>query len=151
MPLTDIKNFVEVDAHIGSGGQPTAEQLAELAAAGYGAVINLGLLDPKYCLPDEAGLVASLGIAYEHIPVLFDAPKRQDFWAFVAVMDRFAGKRVFVHCAANYRVSSFLALYGELRLGWARERADALARQLWQPNTTWLEFLAACRAEFERA
>jgi protein tyrosine phosphatase (PTP) superfamily phosphohydrolase (DUF442 family) len=147
MALADIKNFLEVDPCIGSAGQPSAEQLAEIVAAGYSAIINLGLLDPKYCLPDEAGLVASLGIAYEHIPVLFDAPKKHDFLAFLAAMDRLAAQRVFVHCAANYRVSTFLALYGELRLGWARERADALARQLWQPNATWLEFMAACRTE----
>jgi protein tyrosine phosphatase (PTP) superfamily phosphohydrolase (DUF442 family) len=148
MPIEDIKNFLRIDDRVGTAGQPSEDQLREVAAGGYACVVNLGLLDPKYCLPDEAGLAAALGLAYRHIPVKFDAPAPEDFAAFVAAMDTWAGKRVFVHCAANYRVSSFMALYGELRLGWTRAQADAHARALWQPNETWLRFLEDCRARF---
>ena len=52
-------------------------------------------------------------------------------------MDAWAGERVFVHCAANFRVSSFMAVYGEMRLGWDRDRADRHARTFWEPNRTW--------------
>ena len=148
MSLTAIKNFIPIDDRIATAGQPTEEQVRAIAVAGFAAVVNLGLLDPKYCLPDEAGLVASLGLSYRHIPVKFDAPTVGDFEAFAAAMDALATERVFVHCAANYRVSSFMALYGELRLGWTRERADTHARCLWQPNETWQELLRACRATF---
>jgi protein tyrosine phosphatase (PTP) superfamily phosphohydrolase (DUF442 family) len=144
---TDIKNFVQVDARLGTAGQPSESQLRALASEGYAAVVNLGLLDPKYCLSDEAGLVAALGMEYRHIPVKFDAPAVEDFRAFVATMDAWQGKTVFAHCAANYRVSAFVALYGELRLGWSRARAEELARRLWAPNETWLAFLARCREE----
>jgi protein tyrosine phosphatase (PTP) superfamily phosphohydrolase (DUF442 family) len=146
--VTDgIKNFLPIGDRIGTAGQPTEEQLRELAAAGYQGVINLGLLDPRYCLPDEAGLVAALGMRYEHIPVRFDAPAAADFDAFLAVMDRWAAERVFVHCALNYRVSSFIALYGEARLGWTRAQADEHARRLWQPNEIWRAFLDERRAQ----
>jgi protein tyrosine phosphatase (PTP) superfamily phosphohydrolase (DUF442 family) len=148
MPLTNIKNFLAVDARIGSAGQPTEIEFSEIAAAGYSAVTNLGLLDPRYCLPDEAGLVASLGMAYRHLPVVFDAPQLEDFAAFLETMDEWQERRVFVHCAANYRVSSFLALYGELRLGWTRERAERHARTFWEPNPVWLSLLAQCRERF---
>jgi len=147
MALDDIKNFIRVSEGLGTAGQPTEAQVAEVAAAGFSAVVNLGILDPKYCLPDEAGLVASLGMDYRHIPVIFDAPAVEDFRAFVATMDGWADKRVLAHCAANYRVSAFVALYGELRLGWTRARADEHARRLWQPNTTWRELIERCRAE----
>jgi protein tyrosine phosphatase (PTP) superfamily phosphohydrolase (DUF442 family) len=147
MALTDIRNFHAIDPRLGTAGQPTEAQLREVAAEGYAAVANLGLLDPKYCLPDEAGLVASLGMEYRHLPVKFDAPALDDFRAFAATMDAWAAKKVFVHCAANYRVSTFVALYGELRLGWTRARADELARTLWQPNEVWRAFLARVRAE----
>jgi protein tyrosine phosphatase (PTP) superfamily phosphohydrolase (DUF442 family) len=147
MALTDIKSFLRIDERLGTAGQPTEAQLGDVAAAGYAAVVNLGLLDPKYCLPDEAGVVASLGLEYRHIPVRFDAPAVEDFRAFVATMDAWSGEKVFVHCAANFRVSAFVALYGELRLGWPRARADALARTLWQPNDVWRAFIARCRAE----
>jgi protein tyrosine phosphatase (PTP) superfamily phosphohydrolase (DUF442 family) len=146
MAIDDIKNFLAVDARIGTAGQPTEAELAEVAAAGYRAVVNLGLLNPEYCLPDEAGLAASLGLRYSHLPVSFDAPTVADFEAFVAQMDAWAGERVFVHCAANFRVSSFMAVYGQLRLGWDRDRADLHARAFWEPNPTWQAFLAECRA-----
>src|SRR4051812_47845539 len=104
MPLTNIKNFSVIDLRIASAGQPTESEFSELAAAGYSSVINLGLLDPRYCLPDEAGLVASLGMAYHHLPVVFDAPQLEDFEAFLETMDDWRERRVLVHCAANYRV-----------------------------------------------
>lgn len=150
MALDDIKNFLALDERIATAGQPTEEQLREVAAAGYEAVINLGLLDPRYCLPDEAGLARFLGLDYHHVPVQFDAPSAEDFQAFLSAMERVAGKRVLVHCAANFRVTSFVALWGEAAQGWSRERADALARTFWEPNETWQRFLAARRADAQR-
>jgi protein tyrosine phosphatase (PTP) superfamily phosphohydrolase (DUF442 family) len=148
MAVADIKNFRVIDERLASAGQPTEQQLAEVGAHGYSAVINLGLLDPRYCLPDEAALCSTLGLRYRHIPVAFEAPLVADFEAFLRAMDELSPDRVFVHCAANYRASSFLSLYAELRLGWSRERADELARSLWQPNPVWLGFLATCRGRW---
>jgi protein tyrosine phosphatase (PTP) superfamily phosphohydrolase (DUF442 family) len=148
MALDDIKNFLAIDGRIATAGQPTEVELAEVAADGYSAVVNLGLLNPEYCLPDEAGLAASLGLRYSHLPVSFDAPAAADFETFVARMDGWAGERVFVHCAANFRVSSFMSVYGELRLGWDRDRADRHARTFWEPNPTWQRFVADCRARW---
>ena len=54
MPLGDIKNFVPVSDHLGTAGQPSEAQLRDVAAAGFAVVVNLGLLDPRYCLRDEA-------------------------------------------------------------------------------------------------
>jgi protein tyrosine phosphatase (PTP) superfamily phosphohydrolase (DUF442 family) len=147
MALGEIRNFLVVDERLVTAGQPTEAQLGDVAAAGTAGVVNLGLLDPKYCLADEAGVVAGLGMDFRHIPVRFDAPAVDDFRAFVAVMDAWADRRVLVHCAANYRVSAFVALWGELRHGWTRARADAHARTFWEPNETWQTFMAACRAE----
>jgi protein tyrosine phosphatase (PTP) superfamily phosphohydrolase (DUF442 family) len=145
--LADIRNFRSIDDRLGTAGQPTEAQLADVAAAGYAVVVNLGLLDPKYCLPDEAGAVASLGMAYRHIPVKFDTPTVEDFRAFVTAMDAWSDRKVFVHCAANFRVSAFVAVYAELRLGWTRARAEELVHLMWQPNGTWRAFIDRCRAE----
>jgi protein tyrosine phosphatase (PTP) superfamily phosphohydrolase (DUF442 family) len=147
MALKDINNFVPVDDRLATAGQPTEAQLADVAAAGFEAVVNLGLLDPSYCLRDEAGLTATLGLSYRHIPVKFDAPTSADLQTFVDTMDGLADRRVFVHCAGNYRVSVFMALFGELRLGWSRERADRLIERLWRPSQVWSHFLERCREE----
>jgi protein tyrosine phosphatase (PTP) superfamily phosphohydrolase (DUF442 family) len=86
MPLGEIENFVEIGDLMGTGGQSSESQLKDVASAGYQVVINLGLLDPKYCLWDEAGLVGDLGMEYHHIPVVFTDPKTGDFRRFVKVM-----------------------------------------------------------------
>jgi protein tyrosine phosphatase (PTP) superfamily phosphohydrolase (DUF442 family) len=145
-----IKNFIPVTDALVTGGQPTAPQLEEVARAGFEVVVNLGLLDPRYCLPDEQGLTASLGMQYHHIPVDFKAPRLEDLAKFFGVMDAAVGKRVFVHCAANYRVSGFVGLYGQAKLGWSPEQADALVRRVWQPDETWQQFIAAARQSLRR-
>jgi protein tyrosine phosphatase (PTP) superfamily phosphohydrolase (DUF442 family) len=150
-PLHEIDNFLPIDARIGTSGQPSDAELGVVAREGYAAVINLGMLDPRYCLADEAGLVSSLGMEYRHIAVPFDAPTLEHLDAFIETMDAWRDRRVFVHCAANWRVSSFMALYGELRLGWTRERADAHTREFWELNECWTNFLRDGRAHLAGA
>ena len=145
MPLDEIKNFVVVSDRLGTAGQPSEAQLRDVAAAGFDVVVNLGLLDLRYCLADEAGTVASLGLAYHHIPVDFSAPQADDLRRFFDVMDGARDQKVFVHCAANYRVSSFVALYGEARFGWSSDQGDAHIRRIWEPNETWVRFIADAR------
>jgi protein tyrosine phosphatase (PTP) superfamily phosphohydrolase (DUF442 family) len=98
---------------------------------------------------DEAGLTRSLGMEYHHIPVDFNAPQSDDLQKFFEVMDTSREKKVFVHCAANYRVSGFIALYGQSRLGWSAEQADAHVSRVWNPNDTWKAFIEASRARLK--
>jgi protein tyrosine phosphatase (PTP) superfamily phosphohydrolase (DUF442 family) len=147
MTVEDVKNFRQVDEVLGTAGQPSESQLREIALAGYEVVINLGLLDPRYCLPDEAGLVSGLGMEYQHIPIVFGSPRVADFERFVEVMESCRGRRTFVHCAMNWRVSAFVALYGEMRLGWSRTTADRHMKIFWEPDEVWTEFAAQCRAK----
>ena len=126
---SDIRNFVGLSDSLATAGQPSEPQLKTLAA-GFEMVVNLGLLDPRVCLPDEPGLIQSLGMAYRHIPVDFNAPRFENLERFFEVMDASRDQRVFVHCAANYRVSAFVALYGEAKawlVGERRRRAHQTA------------------------
>jgi protein tyrosine phosphatase (PTP) superfamily phosphohydrolase (DUF442 family) len=94
-------------------------------------------------LKDEACSVRRLGLEYIHIPVQFDAPTETDLVKFFDAMDRHKHHRVWVHCAANMRVTAFLGLYSRLREGWPEERAFALLREIWQPDEVWSEFIAS--------
>ena len=147
MAIEEIRNYVALSDELATGGQPSEEQVRRLAQAGFETVINLGLLDPRYCLEDEAGLVRSLGLEYQHIPVDFQAPTMEDLRQFFAAMQEAQGKRVFVHCAANYRVSSFVSLYGQAKLGWSSEQAAAHIRRLWEPNEVWAAFIERSQQE----
>ena len=140
--LSSIHNYRAVDESLATSGQPTVAQLESIANAGFETVINLALHDdPRYSLPDEAGTVQGLGLGYVHIPVQFAAPTEQDLGAFFAAMEAQRGKKVWVHCAANIRVSAFLGLYRVIKQGWQEERAFDLMRGLWQPNDVWSAFI----------
>lgn len=142
--ITGIYNYRPIDANLATSGQPSEEQLAAIAAEGYEVVINLALHDdPRYSLRDEAGAVQSLELDYVHIPVKFDAPTAQDLHRFFEAMEHHANRRVWVHCAANMRVTAFLGLFRVLRQGYSEERAFEPMRSVWEPNTVWTAFIAS--------
>ena len=68
-------------------------------------VVNLGLEDAEYALAGEGDLVLACGMAYVHLPVIWARPTVTDLEAFFNVMEENQGKKMFVHCAANMRVS----------------------------------------------
>ena len=143
MAISDIYNYRQAAPDIATSGQPREDQLAAIAAAGYEVMINLALHDdPRYSLEDEASSVQAVGIEYVHIPVQFGAPTTRDMTSFFDAMDRTKGRRVWIHCAANMRVTAFLGLYWQLREGWPEERAFSLMRDVWQPNDVWSSFIA---------
>lgn len=119
----DVCNYIRVSEHIATGGQPTEEQLAAITNAGCTTVVNLGLHDADYALPDERGLVESLGMEYVHIPVLWDRPTKADLAQFCEIMAGYEDRDIFVHCAANKRVSVFVALDRVTRQGWTAQEA----------------------------
>ena len=144
----DIYNYRAVDALLSTSGQPSEGELRAVAAHGFHVVINLALHDdPRYSLPDEAGLVTSLGLTYVHIPVVFTAPTEADLFEFFAAMDVHRDRRKLVHCAANKRVSSFVGLHRVIRLGWDEAAAFALMRDIWGPDPVWTAFIAAMLAK----
>ena len=62
-------------------------------------------------------------------------------------MRRHRLEKVWVHCAANKRVSVFVGLYLYSCEGLARAEAFALQRDIWEPNPVWSEFLERMLAE----
>ena len=146
--FSDIRNFRQAGPDLATSGQPTEADFADIAEAGYEVIINLALHDdPRYSLADEPGTVRALGMYYIHIPVTFDHPARDDLLAFLDAMQRNHGRRIWVHCAANYRVSAFVGLHRVLREGWAQGSAFELMDGVWKPNKTWAAFIAAALEE----
>jgi protein tyrosine phosphatase (PTP) superfamily phosphohydrolase (DUF442 family) len=147
----EITNFVRVDERIATAGQPTEDQLVSAAAEGYTAVVNLGMLDPRYALTDEAGLVRSLGMAYHHVPVVWEEPRESDFEAFeraMASLRSLPEGKVLIHCAANFRVTAFYSLYAQKHLGWTDAQAAALRARIWKDRREppWDDLIARIRS-----
>lgn len=153
MSVESIINFIGIDSRIGTGGQPTLDQLRAAREAGYEAVINLAPNNAEnHALADEAAHVAALGMSYHHIPVEWTRPQRAHFDAFVKAMHEVRQQKVLIHCAANFRVTAFFALYAMRHAGWSAEQADALIDRVWRsrPDYTmdeiWRAFIAEIRA-----
>ena len=145
--LEDIYNYLKLSEFIGTSGQPSEAQITEIAQAGYKLVINLALSDTKHSLPDERLAVESHGMEYIHLPVIWERPTVENLDAFCDVMDANRGKKIFVHCAANMRVSAFMALYRIRRQGWKPEEAFRDMQRIWTPEGWWQEFILAALAD----
>lgn len=148
MPLRDIINYYEADERIATSGQPGREQFGDIAAAGYQAIINLALPDSRGALSDEDEIVSALDLAYFHIPVNFETPRLQDLELFFDLMRALEGKRIWVHCAMNYRVSCFLYLYRKHVLDMPDEQAARAMREIWQPQGAWQALIEAAARRF---
>ena len=139
--LSEIYSFRAVGDKLGTAGQPTQEQFRMVREAGFEAVINLALPTSDNALANEGSVVTNLGMSYVHIPVDFKAPASQDFRAFCRVMEAFDERPVFVHCAANKRVSAFVFLYRVLCQRIALPEAERDLRAVWQPDEIWSRFI----------
>jgi uncharacterized protein (TIGR01244 family) len=136
-----IYNFHMVNDELACSGQPTEEQLNDVADAGYKVVINLGLTGAKYSLPDEAAFAAGLGLNYHHIPVQFDGPQLEELEDFLGLMAQHQGEKILVHCAANYRASCFTGLYLLATQQIDQDEMDDFVANIWQPDPLWRQFM----------
>lgn len=147
MSTKDIYNYIKVNDQIITGGQPTEEQLKSTAAEGFTNVINLATFDRDYSLEDETALVHALGMAYTHIPVIWENPLESDFEAFERTMKQLPSGKTLIHCAANYRVTAFYSLYAQKNLGWSEEQAEGFRLQIWKDShyPVWEQFIKKMR------
>ena len=141
MEKCSIINFKMLTEGIATSGQPSEDELLQIAKTGYDVVINLGLSDTEYSVRNEDQILKSMGIKYIHIPVVFESPKDEDFQEFVLALNKYKESKVFIHCAANKRVSAFIALYRIMVLGWEKDKAIHELEQIWRPNNIWESFI----------
>ena len=142
--LAEIYNFEQMTDWLGTSGQPTREQFAAIADAGYDAVINLALPESDRAIADEGSIIAGLGMHYVHLPVQMENPTLDNLRTFIGVMQALDGKKVWVHCVVNARVSAFVFHYlrKEKNLPEQDARSSILAQ--WEPrmDDVWKAFLA---------
>ncbi|MEM9715081.1 MAG: protein tyrosine phosphatase family protein [Pseudomonadota bacterium] len=140
--LPHILNFRRLDDRITLSGQPTEEQLAELAKTGVTHIINLGPHTNNGALPDEPGAVSNLGMEYIYIPVDFEAPTDDDFDQFCSALENLLTQRIHVHCIYNARVTAFFYRYAKSGLS-PLDTAAAFDMMdgIWRPGDDWAKFI----------
>ena len=141
--MNDMFNFMSYDERLSSSGMPTAQQMKSAVEAGVQLVINLAPHNVSDALPGEPELVESLGMQYVNIPVTWATPTQENLKKFMDEMDANQGKKIHVHCQANYRASAFIALYRILRLGWTHADALEVMHKIWDEEdyTVWKMFI----------
>ena len=125
---TDFQNTIADVGPAFVAGQPTADALRSMKAAGVTTVINLRTqpeMDNRQQVPfDEEALVKELGMKYVHIPLGGpDTPYTPA--AVTAVNDamKAAGGKVLLHCTVAWRASHMWAAYLATYRGYTLEQA----------------------------
>jgi protein tyrosine phosphatase (PTP) superfamily phosphohydrolase (DUF442 family) len=132
-----LTNFHFVSETLASSGYLKMDEYQLIKQYGFKHVINLIPGDQK----EERAVVESLGLSYEQIPVDWSEPSLENFESFAKLMKRYGKDKVYVHCQANYRASTFVFLHRmtNLRVKEAEAKKDLL--KIWTPSATWQDFI----------
>ena len=141
--LAEIRNYIEYSPTFASAGQPSREQLALLPDAGYERVIYIAMTSSGDAIADEDVIIKELGMEYIHLPVIWDAPTKTDFYTYAAAMQHAADKKTLLHCQANFRASAFSFLYRVLYEETSVADAKADMDTIWRPNEIWKDLIFA--------
>ena len=71
----------------------------------------------------------------------FKKPLKANFDKFVENIKQNKNKKIWVHCAANMRVSAFVYKYRRDELGLEDKDINKDLKAIWTPNKTWQSFL----------
>lgn len=139
--LEGIINFRQYSDNFASSGQPTAEQFSAVAEQGFERVVYIAFSNNPNALPDADQVVKELGMEYMHVPVTFDNPLPDDFYAFADSMQRNTDKKTLLHCQVNARATAFSFLYRVVFEDVPVDVAKADMNTVWQPNEVWRDFI----------
>jgi protein tyrosine phosphatase (PTP) superfamily phosphohydrolase (DUF442 family) len=139
--LAEITNFRQYSATFASAGQPTREQFQVIADQGFERIVYIAFTNNNNALADADQVVKGLGMEYMHVPVAFDNPLPDDFYAFADSMRRNTGKKTLLHCQVNARATAFSFLYRVLYNDASISAAKADMNTVWQPNEVWRDFI----------
>lgn len=137
--ISGVANACQILPNVVTGGQPTAEQLTALKAAGGDIVLDLR--DPMEPRPvDEAALVRELGMEYVNIPVRTGSLDDETLEHILLVLRRAADRTVFFHCGSGSRVGGALIPYFILDQGMEEEDAVGQAMRVGLRSAEYMEW-----------
>ena len=120
---------------------PAVEDFPEMAAEGYEIVISLCQDIDSETLTDEDTLVSRAGMRYIHLPVTFAEPTIDDYELLRDILRSVQERKVWLHCARNWRVLAFMTIYRIVEMSMTHSEAEGLAHCIWKPNETWQAFI----------
>jgi uncharacterized protein (TIGR01244 family) len=118
-----MSQHMQINERITVGGQPSEDELKQLAADGFKTIVNLRTKNEEglRLSPDAEGeQVRELGMEYVHFPVSRDqmSPELED--EFRQRLPSFTPP-VFVHCGSGKRAGAFVVMDKAIKEGWSGE------------------------------
>ena len=145
--LAEITNFRQYSDSFASSGQPTREQFQLIAEQGFERIVYIAFTNNNNALADADQVVKGLGMEYMRVPVAFDNPLPDEFYAFADSMQRNTGKKTLLHCQVNARATAFGFLYRVIYEDVSIAEAKADMNTVWQPNVVWRDFIFEVMAQ----
>ena len=139
--MSKVLNYIKINDTISTSGQLSVQEFEEIFSDGFEIVINLALSNSTNALKNEDKIVTSLGMNYFHIPVDFENPTLKNLNDFLKLLKAFEGKKIWVHCAKNYRVTAFMYVYHKYVLNTHFDDIDLSMFEQWSPNKSWQDLM----------
>ena len=119
----DVPRVLCLDNSFTTGGQPTEQAFAKVAASGFHSVLSLRAPGEGIDLARERSLVEKTGMRYFNIPVLSSAPQPEQADEFIRRVKDKSNHPMLINCSTANRVGAFMMIYRVLEQGWSEERA----------------------------
>jgi protein tyrosine phosphatase (PTP) superfamily phosphohydrolase (DUF442 family) len=142
--LAGVPNACEPVPGLVTGGQPTAEHLGALRAAGCRAVVDArDPMEPRP-FPDEAAAVRAAGMDYVNLPLSYTPPDDAPLERLRELLAPVGpGHPTLLHCNSGNRIGAALIPYLMLDRGMAEEAATDLALRIGARDAGLIEWALA--------
>jgi uncharacterized protein (TIGR01244 family) len=120
---SDVPRILCLDNSFATGGQPTEQAFAKIAASGFRSVLSLRGPGEGVDFARERSLVEKTGMRYFNIPVVSSAPRAEQADEFIKLVREKSNHPLLINCASANRVGAFMMIYRVLEQGWSQEKA----------------------------
>jgi protein tyrosine phosphatase (PTP) superfamily phosphohydrolase (DUF442 family) len=120
---SDVPRVLCLDSSFATGGQPTEQAFAKIAASGFRSVLSLRGPGEGIDLNKERALVEKAGLRYFNIPVVSSAPRAEQADEFIKLVKETSNHPMLINCSTANRVGAFMMIYRVLEQGWSQEKA----------------------------
>ena len=120
---SDVPRVLCLDDNFATGGQPSEQAFAKVAASGFHSVLSLRAAGEGIDLTKERALVEKTGLRYFNIPVVSTAPRAEQADEFIRLVKEKSNHPMLINCASANRVGAFMMIYRVVEQGWSEEKA----------------------------
>ena len=120
---SDVPRVLCLDDSFATGGQPSEQAFAKVAASGFRSILSLRAAGEGIDLTKERALVEKTGLRYFNIPVVSTAPRVEQADEFIRLVKEKSNHPMLINCASANRVGAFMMIYRVVEQGWSEEKA----------------------------